>query len=74
MVAIVTSLIFVGAMIVAIGVIASMIAAERQRILALMEGSLREVALPRAIAIRRDQAPHRPLRSVPARASLHAAA
>lgn len=74
MVAIVTSLIFVSAMIVAVGVIASMISAERDRIIGLLDGSLREVALPRAIAIRTRQAPRRMARPAAAREQLRAAA
>lgn len=74
MVAIVTSLIFVSAMIVALGVIASMISAERERIVSLLDGSLREVALPRAIAIRADRAPRPMVRTVRGREPLRAAA
>ena len=71
MVAVITSLIFVSAMIVAIGVIASMISAERDRIVGLLDGSLHEVALPRAIAIRTRQAPRR--MALPVREPLRAA-
>lgn len=74
MVAVISTLIFVSAMFVAIGVIAAMIGAERDRIIGLLNGSLREVALPRAIAIRTDQAPHPMVRAAPAREQLRAAA
>lgn len=58
MVAVISTLIFVSAMFVALGVIAAMIGAERDRIIGLLDGSLREVALPRAIAIRNGPTPH----------------
>ena len=73
MVAVISTLIFVSAMFVALGVIAAMIGAERDRIIGLLDGSLREVALPRAIAIRTDQAPRPMVRTAPAREQLRAA-
>lgn len=74
MVAIVSTLIFVSAMFVAIGVIASMIAGERDRIVGLIEGSMREVALPRAIAIRTRPARAPARQAVPVHAPWRAAA
>jgi hypothetical protein len=74
MVAVISTLVFVSAMFVALGVIASMIGAERHRIIGLLDGSLREVALPRAIAIRMGQAPRPMARAAPARERLRAAA
>jgi hypothetical protein len=73
MVAVISTLVFVSAMVVALGVIAAMIGAERDRIIGLLDGSLREIALPRAIAIRMDQAPH-PIVRPSARERLRAAA
>lgn len=74
MVAVISTLIFVSAMFVALGVIAVMIGTERDRIIGLLGGSLREVTLPRAIAIRMDQAPHPMVRAASARERLRAAA
>ena len=73
MVAVISTLIFVSAMFVALGVIAGMIGTERDRIIGLLGGSLREVTLPRAIAIRTGPAPH-PVRAASARERLRAAA
>ncbi|WP_222927035.1 hypothetical protein [Sphingomonas gilva] len=74
MVAVISTLVFVVAAFAAIGVIAAMIGAERDRIIGLLDGSLREVALPRAIAVRPRAAPHRAMRPAPVRAALRAAA
>lgn len=74
MVAVISTLIFVSAMFVALGVIASMIGAERERIVGLLGGSLREVTLPRAIAIRTRGAPVHARQAAPVRERLRAAA
>jgi len=74
MVAVISTLIFVSAMFVALGVIASMIGTERDRIIGLLKGSLREVALPHAIAIRTRAVPVHARQAAPVRERLRAAA
>ena len=74
MVAILAALLFVGALILAAGVIATMIGPQMHRIRALLDGSAHEVLPPEPIALRRLHRRVTRARLSPAAAALRAAA